>query len=173
MTHHFLPSVARCCLLAALTLSALPTWAQWQWLDANGKKVFSDMAPPLDVPEKNILQSPGIRVAPPKSDPDASSAAPSAPPETSGVSQTKEAKELEAKKKKAEEAERAQQRADADRAARAKADNCQRAQRALVTLNSGTPMRTMTAQGERVFMDEAARTAEKTRLQAAIRQNCS
>jgi hypothetical protein len=31
----------------------------------------------------------------------------------------------------------------------------------------------MNAQGERVFMDEAARTAEKTRLQTAVRQNCN
>ncbi len=172
MTHHFWPSLARSCLLAALALAACPTFAQWQWLDANGKKVFSDMAPPLDVPDKHILQSPGVRVTPPKSDTEA--APPSAPvANPTGAAASKEAAELEAKKKKAEDAERAQQRADADRAARAKTDNCQRAQRALITLNSGTPMRTMTAQGERVFMDETTRSAEKTRLQAAIRQNCN
>lgn len=178
MTHQPTTFLSRACLLAALVAVACPAFAQWQWLDASGKKVFSDMAPPLDVPEKNILQRPGLPTVPAK--PDAAGgatadakAAPDAGAAPSSATKTKETLELEAKKKKAEELEQQQKRAEADRAARAKADNCQRAQRALVTLNSGTPMRTMNAQGERVFMDDAVRTAEKTRLQAAVRQNCN
>ena len=32
--------------------------AQWQWVDKDGRKVFSDQPPPPDVPAKNILKQP-------------------------------------------------------------------------------------------------------------------
>ena len=42
----------------ACTLS-VGAQAQWQWLDKDGRKVFSDLAPPPDIPLKNILHQPG------------------------------------------------------------------------------------------------------------------
>jgi hypothetical protein len=39
--------------------------AQWQWLDKDGRKVFSDRAPPPDVMEKDILKRPGGQVRSP------------------------------------------------------------------------------------------------------------
>ncbi|MFX6884193.1 DUF4124 domain-containing protein, partial [Acinetobacter baumannii] len=33
--------------------------AQWQWIDKDGRKVFSDRPPPQEIPEKNILKQPG------------------------------------------------------------------------------------------------------------------
>ena len=174
MTHHPLRFMVRALLLATVAALSFPALAQWEWLDANGKRVFSDMAPPLSVPEKDIVHRPGVAVKPAKPAKAADSDA-AAEPQTPEAAKapSKAAVELEAKKKKAEEAEAAKKRAEADNIARAKLDNCQRAQRALVTLDSGTPMRTMNTQGERVFMDEAARNAEKARLQAAVRQSCN
>ncbi len=32
--------------------------APWVWLDANGRQVFSDRAPPPDVPDRRILRQP-------------------------------------------------------------------------------------------------------------------
>ncbi len=160
--------------ILALALMAAPAWAQWQWLDANGKKVFSDLAPPSDVPDKNILSRPGVPTAR-KAVPDAAKVSvpgvdsPKAPDPVTA----KGAAELEAKKKQTEEAEKAKQKAEAQRVAAARADNCQRAQTALASLNTGTPMRTMNAQGERIYMDDSARQAEKIRLQTAIQQNCT
>lgn len=165
--------------LLVCMLTAVPAWAQWQWLDANGKKVFSDLAPPPDVPEKNILKQPGVSAVRKASSADA--AKPGATPATSVEANPKapdpaaarKQAELEAKKKQAEDAEKAKEKADAQRAAAAKADNCQRAQTALAALSTGTPMRTMNAQGERVFMDENTRQSEKQRLQSAVQQNCT
>lgn len=163
--------------MLVLALMAAPAWAQWQWLDANGKKVFSDLAPPSDVPDKNILSRPGVPTAR-KAAPDAAKGgAAGAPgveaPKTPDPVAVKKATELEAKKKQAEDAEKAKQKAEEQRAAAARADNCKRAQTALTNLNTGTPMRTMNAQGERIYMDESARQAEKLRLQTAVQQNCT
>lgn len=162
--------------MLTLALMAAPAWAQWQWLDASGKKVFSDLAPPSDVPDKNILSRPGL---PPvrKAAPDAAKAsAPAAPgvdaPKAPDPAAAKKAAELETKKKQAEDAEKAKQKAEEQRAAAARADNCKRAQTALTNLNTGTPMRTMNAQGERIYMDDSTRQAEKLRLQTAVQQNC-
>ncbi len=51
------------CLLAATCL-ALPAtvFAQWQWRDASGRLVYSDVPPPPSVPAGSIMQAPG-RVA--------------------------------------------------------------------------------------------------------------
>jgi hypothetical protein len=46
-------------VLGCVCLLPLAASAQWQWIDKNGKKVFSDQAPPPDVPEKNILRRSG------------------------------------------------------------------------------------------------------------------
>lgn len=165
-------------LLAVLVLALLvaPASAQWQWLDVNGKKVFSDLAPPADVPEKNILKQPGApalrKATPDDAKPGAAGKVDVTAPKADPAAAKKQA-ELEAKKKQAEDAEKAKLKAEEQRAAAAKADNCQRAQAALAALNTGTPMRTMNAQGERIFMDEKARQAEKQRLQAAVQQNCT
>lgn len=163
--------------MLVLALMAAPAWAQWQWLDVNGKKVFSDLAPPSDVPDKNILSRPGVPTARKAASDAAKEGAAGAPnveaPKVPDPVATKKAAELEAKKKQAENAEKAKQKAEEQRVAAARADNCQRAQTALTNLNTGTPMRTMNAQGERIYMDDSARQAEKIRLQTAVQQNCT
>jgi hypothetical protein len=42
---------------------ALPAagFAQWQWIDQDGRKVFSDQPPPVEVPAKSILRQPGSK----------------------------------------------------------------------------------------------------------------
>lgn len=161
-----------------LLVVALPVCAQWQWTDAQGRKVFSDRPPPADIPEKNILKQPGAPalVKPAtdnKPDDKAAAASADASAKTPDPAAARRQAELEAKKKQAEDAEKAKLKAEEQRVAAAKADNCQRAKTALASLASGTPMRTMNAQGERIFMDENARQAEKQRLDAAVKQNCT
>ena len=101
-------------LLTTLAGSFGVASAQWQWIDKDGHKVFSDRAPPTDIPDKNILKRPGSR-APvvPLSDAVADSEAPAGA--TSAPVPVKSAggldKELEAKKKKAQEAEAAKRKA--------------------------------------------------------------
>jgi type IV secretory pathway VirB10-like protein len=156
--------------LLAVALNALPSWAQWQWTDATGRKVFSDTAPPTHIPDSAIQRRPGE----PRKTP---AAATTPAPVNTGQAVTnpaaeKKAAELEAKKKQAEDAEKAKQKAEEQKAAQAKAENCQRAQRALASLNTESRVTTVNAQGERVIMDETLRNAEKARLQQIMQQSC-
>ena len=170
-------------LVGSVFLLPLGAQAQWQWLDKNNKKVYSDQAPPPDVPEQNILRRPG---APPKrlnfsapaattdaASTDLAAAAPSAPaqpaaaPKAAGVD-----KELEEKARKAEEAEKAKQAAEAQKLAQAKAENCSRARQGKATMDSGIRVARVNAQGEREIIDDAARASETKRLQSIIDADC-
>ena len=162
--------------VVALPLSAS---AQWQWVDKNGKKVFSDQAPPPDVPEKNILR----RVGPPPvpranpnvdaSPAEGATAEAGAPAKTAGTPKpTVVDKELEEKTKKAEAEEKAKRAAEEAKVAKAKADNCALARQGKATVDSGIRIAKVNAQGEREIMDDAARAAEQKRLQTVINSDC-
>lgn len=168
-------------LLAVSCTWALGAAAQWQWIDKDGRKVFSDRPPPQEIPEKSVLKQPGYgasRVAAPA----ASAAAPAATaaavpavaaaPGAAASAATGKDKELEKRKAEAEAAEAAKKKAEDDKNAKTRADNCTRARQAKTGLESGTPMRQTNAQGERVFLDEAQRTAETKRIDALIASEC-
>jgi predicted component of type VI protein secretion system len=152
--------LAVCCL-------AFSASAQWQWLDKDGRRVFSDRPPPADVPEKNILKRPGSRgsFAP-------SPAAAPAPAGAAAAPQTGVDKSLEEKRKQAEAAEAAKRKEEEERSARIRAENCSRAQQAKVGVDSGVRMARINEKGEREFMDEAGIAAESQRLQTIINENC-
>ena len=166
--------IPRAILITALALSCLSAFAQWQWLDRDGRKVFSDRAPPADVPEKNILKRPGKWVAPPEAPAAATEGA--SPPPPAGAAPAPKKNELDAKleekKKQAEQAEAAKRKAEEDRIAQAKADNCARAKQAKASLDSGVRMSVTNAKGEREIMDDAARAAESKRIQGVIGAEC-
>ncbi|MEZ5701867.1 MAG: DUF4124 domain-containing protein [Burkholderiaceae bacterium] len=160
--------------LIAFAISALAcgsAMAQWQWIDATGRKVFSDTAPPGNIPEKNILKRPAAAaVAPPADDaapqdPAAAKPMPAVP--TQGVDP-----KLEAKRKEAEKAEAARRQAQQASRDKARAENCARAKRSLATLNSGVRIRTTNANGESEVMDDNARAAEMRRVQSIIQSDC-
>lgn len=172
-------------LLISLLMS-LPATAQYQWIDANGSRVFSDQPPPASVSNKKILQQPGKVAATTavSKEADVDSAAktdnasapaalakPAAGKETVGKDKAVD-KELEAKKKQADDAEAAKKKAEMEAQAKAKADNCERAKRAKTSLDSGVRIGTTNAKGEREIMDEAARAVETKRLQGIIQSDC-
>jgi len=164
--------------VVALPLSAS---AQWQWVDKNGKKVFSDQAPPPDVHEKNILRrvgpppaarstaNPNVDAPPAEGTP----AEATAPAKTAGTPKpTGVDKELEEKTKKAEAEAKAKEAAEAAKVAKAKADNCALARQGKATVDSGMRIAKVNSQGEREIMDDAARAAEQKRLQTVINSDC-
>lgn len=166
-------------LLAVACTWALGAAAQWQWIDKDGRKVFSDRPPPAEVPAKSILKQPGgAPVARPAATPEASSAENATPamaaskPAAKPVAAGKD-KELEEKKAAAEAAEAAKKKAEEEKIARAKAENCTRARQAKATLESGVLMKQTNAQGERVIMDEASRNAEIKRTNDIIASDCT
>lgn len=158
------------CVLACALALPLAAGAQWQWIDNQGKKVFSDQPPTADVPEKNILRRPGGKAAAaaPTTDAPKTDAAVAAPaPKTAGVD-----KELEEKARKAEEAEKAKRAAEEQKVAKAKADNCNRARQGKATMDSGMRVARLNDKGEREIMDDQARAAEQRRLQDVINADC-
>ncbi|MFN3437397.1 MAG: DUF4124 domain-containing protein [Acidovorax sp.] len=177
-------------LLAVACTWAMGAAAQWQWIDKDGRKVFSDRPPPQEISEKNILKQPGgtrpTRAAPPvavpaEGAPGAAAAAPtpaaSAPataakPAASAAGSGKD-NELEQKKAQAEAAEAAKKKAEEEKVAKAKAENCTRARSAKATYDTGRPITQSNAQGERIFLDEAGRAAETKRIDGIIASDCA
>ena len=167
-------------LVTALMGLSFAASAQWQWLDKDGRKVYSDRAPPSDIQEKNILKRPGNYKPPvaPAVDagadagpnPAASAAAPALP--ASGAKQTPLEKELEAKKKQAQEAEVAKKKAAEEQATKNKVENCARAKQAKTTFESGARIGRTNAAGEREIMDDTAKAEELKRINGIIVREC-
>ncbi len=170
----------------ACTLS-VGAQAQWQWLDKDGRKVFSDLAPPPDIPLKNILHQPGgMRARPIAETPAApagtaaeipgavaatpAAAAPATLPAAAPAAGTD--KELQQRKAQLDAQEESRKKAEDAKNAALRADNCSRAQRAKGTYASGQALRQPNAKGEMVFMDEAARALEMRRIQSVIESDC-
>jgi hypothetical protein len=161
---------------ALAVLSCGVALAQWQWVDATGRKVFSDTAPPESVAEKNILKrpsasarasAPSAATAPAAANNATAKGGKAAAPQPSGRDD-----ELEARKKQAEEAEKAKKKAEEERLSKARAENCKRAKSAQATLDSGVRIATTNAKGEREIMDDAVRAREAKRLGDTIRADC-
>ena len=180
--HHVRRYTSRMKLHQLLGLTLACTWAmtaaaQYQWLDKDGRKVFSDRPPPMEIPQSRVLQEPRtLRAAPAPTVPAADSA--DSPPPTAGTAASARATDaqLENKKAKAEAAEtakkQAEEKAQADRQAATRADNCERARRAKTTLEAGQRLAHINDKGERIFMDETTKAAELRRAEDAIRSNC-
>lgn len=150
--------------------------AQWQWIDKDGHKVFSDRAPSADVPEKNILKRPNSsnpnplkQAAQPLSDaieaPRPGLAASS--PRLSGVDA-----ELADKKKKVEEAETEKRKTEEEKLAKTRIENCARAKQAKASFDSGVRIARTNAKGEREVLDDAARAIELKRIQNILDSEC-
>ena len=166
-------NAARTLMVALACVLPLSAMAQWQWIDKSGRRVFSDQAPPPDIPAKSIINGPKGRAIP-APEPDAA-AAPAAPDATAGTAPRLAGrdKDLEAKKKLAEAAE-AEKRKVAEREfAEAKADSCKRARTAKATLDSGIRLSQVNASGEREILDDNQRASEAGRLQGIIARDCA
>jgi type IV secretory pathway VirB10-like protein len=164
-----------------VTTSAM---AQYMWLDASGRKVFSDQQPPANIPAKRILQQPGKAAAAlPVADSDEKSnttaegdvAKPAAKPKTATVPAQPNAskdKDLEAAKKKIDDEAATKKKTEQEAVDKAKADNCVRAKQAKATMDSGVRLSHTNAKGERGIMDDATRMVETKRLEGIIASDC-
>ncbi|MEO7393233.1 MAG: DUF4124 domain-containing protein [Ramlibacter sp.] len=148
--------------------------AQWQWIDKDGRKVFSDKSPPADIPAKSILRQPGSRAAAPAemAVPVAAAGSEPARPAASAPKLSGKEKELEDKKKQAETAEADKKKAVEEQAAKLRAENCERAKRSKATFDSGARVARTNAKGEKEYFDDAARIVETKRLEGIIATDC-
>ena len=167
---------------ACLGVMAQSAVAQWQWVDKDGRKVFSDRSPPAEIAEKDILKRPfGAKSAVTAAASGASAAAPATKPAASAAAPTAKASapklsgkdaELEARKKKADDEEAAKKKTEEDKTAKAKAENCERAKSGMATLQSGVRIASVNAKGEREIYDDTKRAAEVKRAQEVIDSSC-
>lgn len=151
--------------------------AQWQWIDKNGRKVFSDRPPPSEVPAASILKRPASAKTAPAaatSTPAASAAGPAvaAAPVGNVPTLSGKDKELEDKKKKAEAEELAKKQAEEQKLAKLRAENCDRAKKAKAAFDSGVRIARTGADGQREIMDDAARKTELSRIENLISREC-
>jgi len=177
-TRTALPFVVAC-LGIVFTASAT---AQYMWLDASGRKVFSDQPPPANIPAKQVLQQPGKSVASQATDLTKKSNTEAGSDEQKPANATKTAttakpeankdKELEAAKKKIDDEAAAKKKVEQEKIEAAKAENCKRAKSAKATLDTGMRLSHTNAKGERGFMDDATRTVETKRVEGIIASDC-
>lgn len=168
------------CLVALACVWSVGAIAQWQWIDKDGRKVFSDRPPPLSIPDKDILRQPQQQLRPvapanaaadTQADAQPAAAKATAKPVADAPGKGID-KELEERKAKADAEKAAKDKADEKKMAAAKAENCTRAKQAKATLDSGQLMKHTNAKGEQVFLDDAARAAERKRAQSVIDSDC-
>lgn len=156
--------------LAALAclLIASPAEAQWKWRDSRGQVHISDIPPPRDVPDKDVLQRPEVSVRkPPAPAPAPAAAAGASAPAKAAVDP-----ELEERRKRAEQDQAARTEADKQKAAAVRKDNCQRARDQLATLDSGQRIARIKADGEREILDDDTRAKETKRTRDIIASEC-
>lgn len=163
---------ARLALLALACALPLAATAQWQWIDKDGRKVFSDQAPPPDVPPNKIVKRPGGRAAEPAQEAAAAPAAAPAAPKLPVAKPSGKDPALEKKKQEADAAEAKKKQAEEEKLAAARTENCARAKEAKATLDSGQRIGRINAKGEREFMEDSERAAETKRLEAVMARDC-
>lgn len=162
---------------AAAFFICTASMAQYQWIDANGRKVFSDQPPPASVPARKIVQQPGKAVpaiVSTEADTDAGTKSDATPAATAPAAAKPKAvdKELEAKKKQADDELAAKKKADQEALTKARIENCARAKSAKAGLDSGLRINQINTKGEREVMDDATRAAETKRVKSIIESDC-
>jgi hypothetical protein len=160
---------AALCLGFALLLVS-PVQAQWKWRDAKGRVTVSDLPPPREVPDKDILQRPTAPAARTAGTPAATASAASAAVVAAASAPVD--KNLEARKRAAEQAEKDKQKAEEDKLAAQRAENCKRARQHLAALDSGQRVARFNDKGEREILDDAGRAAETRRAREVIASEC-
>jgi hypothetical protein len=167
----------------ALATLADPAQAQgqWKWRDAQGRVTVSDLPPPREVADKDILQRPAaVARAPAPAVPGVAPAAAGAGVAAPGVAASAPAaarpapvdKELEARKRAAEAEKAAKAKAEEQRAAAVRAENCKRARQHLATMDSGQRVARINEKGEREVLDDETRAAESRRAREIIASEC-
>lgn len=157
-------------LILGLATLAGPAWAQYKWKDSRGQVHLSDLPPPRDIPEKDVLQRPAAPAtprAPATVAAAAASAASAALPARPSVDP-----EIEARRKRAEQDTAAKAKVEADKLAAQRTENCTRARQQLAGLESGQRMAQFNAQGERTVMDDAARAAAAAQARQIVASDC-
>jgi len=149
-------------------LAALPAAAQWKWKDARGQVVISDVPPPRDIPDRDVLQKPELVSRRPANQPVPVASA----PVVETVAKAKVDPELEARKKKTEQEQTDKVKAEEEKIAGQRAENCKRARAHMASLDSGIRLSRVNDKGEREILDDKQRADEVNRTRQIISSDC-
>lgn len=170
---------ARLALLALACTLPLAAAAQWQWVDKDGRKVFSDKMPPPDIPPERILKGPKgqmqiLAPAPAATAPTATDETPA--PVSAGAAPMPRPvgkdKALEERKKQAAAAEARKKTDEEAKYAAVRAENCNRARSAKANYSSGGRLMRVDEKGERQYLSDDDRAAEIRRMDEVIARDC-
>lgn len=171
-------SIRRICLAtvaaALVAVYAVPASAQWAWRDESGRTVYSDRPPPASVKTDQILRQPSAQ----------SFGAPSvqnaAAPEGKGDARdapkgpkTLAEREQEFRKRMQENADAEKKQADEQARNEQRSAECDRMRGYLKALEDGQRVARTDAQGNREFLDDAARAKEVARVRDGLSRNCN
>lgn len=171
-------------LLIAASLAIPGTaFSQWQWKDANGRTVYSDVPPSPSVPERAILAAPGrVAGAYRPLETETAKADGNPAPTSSARMQQVSTKAKADKPVDADEAFRerrdARIKADLEAAAKertqlARDERCQQLRNYATGLSAGVRVSRSGADGAPMRLNDDERTAELARTNDSINQQCS
>ena len=171
------PSLLLVAAATACGLFVVDAQAQWTWRDRDGKITVSDIPPPREVPDQDILKRPvakgAPRIAQTPGPADAASSPAAAPPTAQAASAAARVDpELEKRRQAAEQAQAAKKRDEEAQLARQRAENCRNARSHLALLESGQRMARVNDKGERVIVTDEQRRSETERTRAVIASDC-
>lgn len=139
--------------LGALGFASIAHAEMYKWIDSQGKVQYSDQPPSVNAQTIKAPQSGQAET-------------------TSQATQSLNEQDQAYQKRRAE-AEQARVKAEKEaEQARVKAENCAKARNNLDTLQSTRRVYTTNAAGQRVYMDDAARSSALAEAQKAISENC-
>ncbi|MDH2917258.1 MAG: DUF4124 domain-containing protein [Gallionella sp.] len=144
-------------IIAVWTLSLSAHAGLNKWIDAEGKVHYSD-APPQDVKAQPV--------------PNIAGKGQTAAPATYSTKSYAE-REAELKKSKQEKTEAGEKKAKQEAQAEEKKRNCTAAQQNLRSLEEGTRIVTYDANGERTYLDDAAREQRLDDARKAVSSHCN
>ncbi len=159
--------------LLGLALLAGAAQAQWTWRDKDGRVTASDLPPPRDIADKDILSRPAPRtVARSPAPASAAASVPAGAAANAVAPATPVDRELEARKKAAEAEKAAKLKNEEAKLAGQRAENCRRARAQLTALDNGQRMARLNDKGEREVLDEQGRAEESRRAREVIASDC-
>lgn len=159
-------------LLVGLAWS-LPAPAQWIWRDARKQMHSSDLPPPRDIPEQDILQRPAARPSPRPVTPASAPAGPVAAAGPASAASGGLQAEVQARRQRAEQEEKAKRDAEDRERQAARTENCRNARKELAALDSGQRMVRLNDKGEREYLDDKARADATERARGIIGSDCA
>ena len=152
-----------------LLYTAVASAQLYRWVDRDGRVHYSNTPPPAGV-KSRTLAAPASAPVPPATN---GEGAPDASAKDASKGPLTPAEQEQAFRKRQLEAQKAAEKAEAERKeSMAKTASCERARENLRTLESGQRVSRTNAQGEREYIDDAARARETESARQAVTDWC-